>query len=521
MTLNGGELRRQGLAAMAAKRWRDAESHLQRWLDTAPQDAEAQFLLGVARAEQQRFAAAVPALQQAARLDRRHADSWAQLARCLSALQRLAEAADAAEVALGCSPRSAQTLATIGVVFSRANRHAQAAQAFAAAVAGAPEQTEHWFNLAAALRFVGDFAAAEQALLRLLQLDADCWRAYPLLVQLRRQRSDGHHLPQLQAALDRADSVEARVQLHQALAKTHEDLGDDRAALAHWTQARSQWRAQLRYDFAQDAAMFAALHRRFAALPVGQGSGCASDAPIFVVGLPRSGTTLTDRILGMHSEVYSAGELQNFPWTLRQLAATRDADPCAGDAVIDLTELGQRYLRSTRPNTDARPRFVDKLPLNLLHLGWIAQALPQASIVCLRRHPLDTVLSNYRQQFALRHSPYNYALDLLDCARYYIEFDRLLVRWQCLFPGRIFELGYEALVGDPEPQIRALLQHCRLDWQPACLNFHDNPTPVATASAEQVRQPLYRSAVGRWRRHAEALQPAAALLREAGIVFDD
>ncbi|NND66861.1 MAG: sulfotransferase, partial [Halioglobus sp.] len=220
------------------------------------------------------------------------------------------------------------------------------------------------------------------------------------------------------------------------------------------------------------------------------------------------------------SQVFAAGELQNFPLQLRRLV---DQDPgpidvsaMARSALQPLAGLGQHYLDSTRPRTGHTPRFIDKLPLNFLYLGLIRKALPNAKLVCLRRDPMDVCLSNYRQLFASNFSYYRYNLDLLDCGRYYIEFDRLMRHWHDVMPGEVLDVHYEAVVTDTEPQVRALLQFCGLPFEKACLDFHEKSASVATPSAVQVRQKIYTSSMARWRRYGDAMQPLYDLLSAAG-----
>jgi hypothetical protein len=182
--------------------------------------------------------------------------------------------------------------------------------------------------------------------------------------------------------------------------------------------------------------------------------------------------------------------------------------------------LGQTYLASTRPATGRLPRFVDKLPHNFLHAGFIAQALPKARIICLRRHPMDTCLSNFRQLFAPESPYFDYSFDLLDTGRYFIQFDRLMKHWHTIFPGRILDVQYEQLVENQESCSRQLIEFCGLPWDPACLRFHENSSSVATASAVQVRSPMYRSALQRWKAYGEALDPLREILTAAGIDLD-
>lgn len=182
-----------------------------------------------------------------------------------------------------------------------------------------------------------------------------------------------------------------------------------------------------------------------------------------------------------------------------------------------MAELGSLYITSTRPRTGHTPHFIDKLPLNFLYLGLIKLALPNAKLVCLRRDPMDTCLSNYRQLFAINFRHYHYNYDLLDCGRYYIQFDSLMRHWHDVMPGAVHEVRYEALVENPEQVSRELLSYCELPWEDQCLAFHQRKTTVATPSAVQVRQGIYTSSVKRWQRYGDAMQPLYELLESAGF----
>lgn len=507
--------------ALARADWSAAQSASAQRLTLLPDDPAALFLLGVALAEQGQMRPAIEALARTAQLEPQHAEARAQLARCLSAVHRLPEAAAAAQSALALAPRRAHTLDTIGVVFSRAQMHVQAAAAFRAAVAREPHNAGFRFNLASSLKFIGEIEAAEASYEACVRLDPHFWRAHSALSELRRQTPEHNHLARLRALLPQAQGQpDALLHLHHALAKESEDLGDYAQAFAHLTAGKAAKRQTLRYGFEEDAALFEALIQAFPAVqPVAQ--GFATREPIFVIGMPRTGTTLVERILSSHPQVSSAGELQNFGLALKRLSGTTgrkllDVATIEAGLRVDPRRLGERYLASTRPATGHKPHFVDKMPLNFFYAGFIARALPQARIVCLRRHPLDTCLSNFRQLFAVGYSYYNYAYDLLDTGRYYLAFDRLMAHWRQALPGRVLEVHYEELIDNQKAETRRLLAFCGLDWDEACLHFERNAAPVATASAVQVRSPLYSGARGRWRHYRNELSGLVALLHRSG-----
>jgi tetratricopeptide (TPR) repeat protein len=486
-------------------------------------DARAWFLLGVLTADHDNFAKAAELFDRACVLAPGVPRHHAHLARVWIALNRRDEALAAAGRAVALAPTDPLTLDTLGVVFTRLGQHAEALPFFERAAAADDGNASFLYNLAASRQFAGDFAGAETAYAAALALEPDLHRAWSSRVQLGRQTPERNFTPQLERLFAQASPDPDRaLHLGHALAKTHEDLGDPVAALDWLLKAKAAKRRVISYAREDDARLFAAAAASLDG--VAPGPGAASEEPIFVVGLPRSGTTLVDRILSSHPQVTSAGELSNFSLLFKRAAGTdsnlvMDVETFQAAGRVDLAKLGADYVASTRPLTGATPRFVDKMPLNVFYAGLIHRALPNARIVCLRRDPMDVCLSNFRQLFATGFSYYNYAYDLEDVAAYYVGFDQLVAHWRAVLPpDRFLEIGYEDLVADQEARTRDLLAFCGLPWDPQCLSFHENTAPVATASSVQVRQPLYSSSVGRWRRYGEGLAPMRAVLEAAGLV---
>ena len=479
---------------------------------------------GVRAAEQGRVVEGLSLIRQAIVGSPNDPEAHAQLARWLSRLHRQAEADVAIERALALGPREARTFDTAGVVLSRGGRHGRAVRCFERAAALEPGNAGFQFNLASSLKFLGRFDEAEAAYEACIAADPRHWPAYSALGQLPRRQGGHEHLARLQSLLDEGGlDIDAELHLRQALAKELEALGRYDEAFAHLLAARARKRAASRYAFGRDAALFEAVTRATPE-PLSLDAAATNDAPIFVVGMPRTGTTLLERMLASHSQVASVGESQNFAVLLKRATGTRtptvlDPETIARAATVDVAALGREYLERTRPHGD-RPRFVDKMPLNFFYLGHIARALPGARFVALRRHPLDTVVASFRQLFATSMPYYEYAYDLGDAARYWLAYGALIEHWQKVLPGRLVELGYESLVNEPERTLRAVLDHCGLPWEAACLEFNRNPEAVATASAVQVRQPIYASSVGRWRRYQAHLAPALTVLAAAGIELD-
>jgi tetratricopeptide (TPR) repeat protein len=492
-----------------------------------PEQPTGYFLLGMAAVEAGHIAKAIP-LIEAAVARGPEAEHLAQLARLLITTRRDGPAGDAARAAMALAPQDALTLDTIGCVLVRLGDHKAAIAPFTGAVAARPDNLEFRYNLAAALGFVGQVDAARVQYEAILAEQPGHARAHYALAILARQTAQTHHVPRLERALAHATRPDDALRIRYALAKELEDIGKGDAAFAHLSTANAAHKSRIGYDFAQDAALFDAIEALFAGDATAPAAGVGHDdpAPIFVLGMPRTGTTLVDRILSSHPDVEAAGELQAMPLAVKQLAGTPsrlviDPETIAASGAIDPALLGETYLaRADHHRTKNRPRFTDKLPANFLYVGHIARALPQARIVCLRRNPMDVIWSNYKNLFASQSAYYAYSYDLMDIARYFARFDRLMALWDRLWPGRVLQLSYETLVAEQAPQTRRLLAHCGLAWDEACLSFHENKAAVATPSAAQVRRPLNADAVGKWRAYAPALAPARAWLEAQGIRTD-
>lgn len=421
------------------------------------------------------------------------------------------------------SPNDPAVQHGVGRAYSATGEHRLALAHFARAAQLQPGNPAYQYDLGVAEQFVGNFDSARRAYQRAFQLAPGFWRAAVSLALLDRQTAVSNMIPVLERMVPGPDPDGLRVlHLGHALAKAYEDLGAPEKSF-EWLLRAKAGRARVSpYDFSREQRLFAAAA---ATWPEGHvpPPGHGSSEPIFVVGLPRTGTTMVDRILSSHPDVSSAGELSHFPQIVARMAipgAQQSIETAAFERArgLDFARLGKAYVESTRPLTGHVQRFVDKAPINFLYAGLIAQALPNARIVCLRRRPMDSVLSNFRQMFATPQPYYNWVYDLRNTARNYVLFDRLCAHWRrVLPPARYMELSYEELVDEQEPQTRRLLDFCGLSWDPRCLAFHENAAAVATPSSVQVRSPVYRSAIGRWKKYGALLDPAREVLEQAGI----
>jgi len=444
-------------------------------------------------------------------------------AQCLLALGRLPEACLAAAAARRDAPADPVMLDAIGSLFSQGNDQRQALEAFDRAVDLAPDSAHFRFNRATVHRFLGQLEEAERDYDRVIELKPDDYEAHKNRSELRTQSPTANHIDELERLLKTGVADwRGAVQIRYALAKEYEDLGDYGKAFEHLREGASKRRRHMRYDIATDVATVDWIIEAFPAMSA-RATGMPNAAPIFIVGLPRSGTTLVDRILGSHSSVRSAGELDHFAVSIvagvrrdHQAAMSR-RELVARSAHLDFAALGEQYLERARRVVGREGRFTDKMPLNYLYCGLIHRALPQAKIVHLMRSPMAACFAMYKTLFK---DAYPFSYDLDEIGRYYVAYRRLMDHWQNTLPGTIHCLSYEALVADQIGETRRLLEYCGLAWEDPCVDFHRNSAPTTTASAVQVRQPLYRTSVSQWRHYEAELEPLAGQLRAAGIKIE-
>lgn len=385
-------------------------------------------------------------------------------------------------------------------------------------IAQDPGRPRVWLNLGHVEKTLGNQAAAVEAYRRAAALDPATGEAWWSLANLKTVRLDEADIAAMRAALpldcvgdERADDI---AQLHFALGKAHEDAGQAEQAFAHYARGNALRRAGLDYDPARTeravsdhAGLFTApfLHTR-------AGQGCAAPDPIFVVGLPRSGSTLVEQILASHSQIEGTMELPDLMLIADRLKGrVEDGEfpdfPTALAALspADCRRLGEEYIERTRIHrkTD-RPFFIDKMPNNWQHVGLIAMILPQAKVIDARRHPLGCCFSGWKQYFA-RGQVFSY--DLSEIGRYYAAYVRQMAAFDRAAPGRVHRVIYEDMVADTPGQVRALLDHLGLPFEEGCLSFWENRRAVRTASSEQVRRPIYTDAVDHWKLFDRWLDP--------------
>ncbi|MDA0339916.1 MAG: sulfotransferase, partial [Proteobacteria bacterium] len=340
-----------------------------------------------------------------------------------------------------------------------------------------------------------------------------------------RKAIDDQHIHQMRALLDiHAPNPRASAFYHYAIGKELEDLGEWTAAFTAFSDGARARRTTIEFDEAAEIEMFDYLETTFTRQWLdGCTPGNTDPSPIFVLGQPRTGTTLIDRMISAHSMVRSAGELQQLGLAVRRLSDYRDPKRFsraffAAAIAIPPKQIGTVYLETTQKMRSGSARFIDKLPQNYLMLPMILAALPNARIVHLQRDPRDACFSSFKQLFA---DAYLHSYDQTEMARHHARYAHLMSVWRDRFGDRFLDVSYEQTVQDLEPNARRLIDFLGLAWEPACLDFHQQTSAVSTASAVQVREPAHTRSVGRWRKYESQLQPMLATLTQQGIKFAD
>ena len=469
-----------------------------------------------------RWRAALEQIDTKLKLAPQSAPLLLQRAQCLMGLGLRAEALTAARAAERGAPTDAALRDAAGTLYSFGNDHASALLSFDAALKQQPNNPQFLYNRATVRRFLGDLAGAERDYDLAIELSPTDFEAIKNRSDLRVQTTARNHIVQLQQLAEGiAGDWRGEVQLRYSLAKELEDTAQYPQSFAQLSQAARIRREHMRYDAALDLHTVQWIMEAFPAVPQAVTPGACSEAPVFVIGLPRSGTTLVERILGSHSTLFSAGELDCFAIGIVEAVRAQTGRAqlprqalVLQSAQLDFASLGRDYIRCALLATGRSGRFIDKMPLNYLYCGLIRQALPQAKLVHLTRHPLAVCYAMYKTLFK---DGYPFSYDLGEIAQYYIAYRRLMDHWQRIMPGALYSLSYEALVADQRGESEKLLDFCGLEWQDACAQFHQNPAASTTASAAQVRRPIYDSSVAQWRHYESQLSGLRTQLEAAGI----
>ncbi len=502
-------------AALLAGDIPQAETLLRVHLLQHPTDVAALRMLSEVAARLQRDADAELLLERCLELAPSFNAARYNYALILHRRNKPAAALQQLESLLKAEPRNPAYLNSQAVVLAKIGDYRESLEIYAQVLAKNPKSAKIWMSYGHALSAAGRQKESIAAYRRSIGLAPNLGETYWSLANLKTFRFSAEELQAMRAQLERTDLAdEDRFHFNFALGKAAEDAADYAASFAHYAEGNRRRREGIYYDAAETDALVKRTRGAYTPEFFAQRAGFGAPAtdPIFVVGLPRSGSTLVEQILASHSQVEGTMELQNIINIVRELRGQKadEEDPNYMRVLAQLSAeqcraLGEQYLSETRVQrkTD-RPYFIDKMPNNWLYVGFIHLILPNAKIIDARRHPMACCFSGYKQHFA-RGQHYTYSLE--EIGRYYAKYVELMAHMDRVLPGKIHRVIYEQMIEDTEREVRSLLDYCGLPFEDACLRFYENERAVRTASAYQVRKPIFREGLDQWRHFEPWLDP--------------
>ena len=474
-----------------------------------PRNAVALHLLGYVTFEQGDPLKALEMINKAIALKPAYGEAHSSLGNILDSLARREEAIASFRAALKINPKLVEAHYNLANCLSDHGAVEAAVETFERVLALRPEYAEAYNNMGNALKGLGRLAEAEAAFRKALSLKPDYARAHFSLSSVKSYRPGDDHMAAMEALLHKptVDPMDA-IHLHFALGKAHEESEEYDRAFENLLAGNRRMRDACPFDIAEQEDEFNRIAEAFdeAFLSRRQATGAESGLPVFIVGMPRSGTSLVEQILASHGKVHGAGERGFLPKLVNGLGGGRASFPeCLGDAGDGLwKDIGDLYLESLTSLAPEALRITDKMPINFKYIGLIHLCLPHARIIHCRRDAVDTCLSCFKVRFS--HGQ-EFSYDLAELGRYYRFYERLMDHWQAVLPGKLLDLPYEGVVDDLEGAARRMIEFCGLDWDENCLEFHNTDRTVMTASNVQVRRPIYNNSIGLWRRYERQLAP--------------
>ena len=505
-------------AALVDNRIPEAEALLRQHLKDHPTDVAALRMLAEVAARLRRYPDAEALLERCLELAPSFDAARHNYATVLSRQGKAAAALPHVEQLLAREPRNPGYRNLKGAVLANIGDYTASAEVYAQVLQEFPLQPKVWMSYGHSLKTSGHLSDAVAAYRRAIDTQPNLGEAYWSLANLKTFRFSEADVLSIRKALAREDSSdEDRLHFEFSLGKALEDEASYEESFVHYAHGNALRRKSHPYSTDQNTSFVrrskALFTKEFFAARAG--AGIAASDPIFIVGLPRAGSTLVEQILASHSLVEGTMELPDIPRIARELAGSNGADGADGETRFfeavaalsgaQLRTLGERYLDDTRIfRKTGAPFFIDKMPNNCLYVGLIHLMLPNATIIDARRHPLGCSFSCFKQHFA-RGQSFSYGLE--DLGRYYRDYIDLMAHFDAVLPGRVHRVIYEAMVENTDAELRGLLSHCRLPFEESCLKFYDNERAVRTASSEQVRRPIFREALDHWRHYEPWLGP--------------
>jgi len=502
----------EGVAHMDAERLEEATEIFRAVLKRSPDSVNAMRYLAVTywRGDK-KLDDAEALLRRATQLAPGYVGAWLILGALLTDRNKYIDTIAAYKAATKLEPNNPEAWAGLGNAYSAAMYPDKSVEAFVRATQLNPELPGVQSGYAHALKTIGDQAGALKAFRAAIAVKPGFGQAYWSMANLKIFRFDESEVEEMLRQVQRDDLPEAdAISIHFALGKAFEDKKDYDNAWHHYHTGNQTQRMTVSYDPGELEYRFKKTRDVFSQefLAERSGNGYEAPDPIFIVGLPRSGSTLVEQILASHSQVEGTAELPVIGRLANSIGRYRTDTVRYPKSVVDLRKkdwrgYGMQYMEeSQRYRETERPFFTDKLPNNFPFVGLIHLILPNAKIINARRHPFDSCLGGYKQLFGQGQ---NFTYDMLDLAHYYQQYDETMKHWHEVLPGKVLDVHYEETVTDLESQVSRILDHCGLDFEESCVRFHETKRAVNTASSEQVRQPIYTGALGKWRHYEKNL----------------
>jgi len=495
----------------------DAENGYRQVLGIAPNHPETLLNLGIVCEQLGHFDDAAENFQKVVDLNPNHPEARYNLGNALVAVGKAEEAIACYERALSLKPDYMEAHFNLANVHMNLGRFDEAATGFRTTIRLAPTLADGYFNLGFVLSETGQLEGARDAFRKVIDLQPESPEAHRQLASITKHRELDDDIRAMEALYRKSDLQDfGRENLAFGLAKAYEDIGEFPKSFEYLAEGNRLKRACFSYSTDEQKVYFSRIREIFTASLFNKfkNVGDRDASPIFIVGMPRSGTTLVEQILASHPDVFGAGELTVLSQTLRAAVGTvaqggyADAIHNADDSRF--AEIGQTYLNSLRSHSQDARFITDKMPQNFLHIGLIKLALPNAKVIHCKRTPEDNCLSIFKTYFP--GAVHEYSCELTELGQYYRLYEDLMAHWHSILPGFLYDIKYEDLIDDQEGQSRALIAQCGLEWDDACLDFHKTERAITTASLAQVRRPIYRSSVELWKRYEKQLAPLVEAL---------
>lgn len=490
----------------------------QQLLKSNARHEEAHMVMGLIAGHHGHTNAAMRAFEMVIDVNDDRLEAHSQLARCLVLRGSHAKAEIHADKVAESNTQQAKLLDLVATVYSHIGKQEKALALYERCLLVEPKNINYLSNAASCLTFLGRISRAQNCLSKAIELQPSNPRFHWQYAKLVTATNNNHIETMISLFQEETilNSQSAQTMLHFAIGKSYEDLRQWPQAWNHYERGNHIERSGLSYNVDDDLDLFDALINTFTKDWIEAHRSKLSAEPIFIIGLPRSGTTLVERIISSHSRVQSLGELPQFPIETKKLSGDRSKQlihPSMIDSLadIDAARLGSNYLSEVSYLRNEKSLFTDKLPQNYLYIGLLAAAFPQAKFVCLQRNPMDSCFSLYKQLFA---NAYPFSYDQKELGAYYLGFNKLVKHWRQVLPRQFYTINYEDLVENQEAITRKVLSQLNLDFERECLNFEQNTSAAATASASQVRTKINANSIERWKHFKTELAPLKELISE-------